>query len=73
MFPEYRDLISRLKTEDAHFARLFERHNELDHQVRNMETGVTPGERLSIEILKKEKLQLKDRIYVILKKADATA
>lgn len=32
MFPEYRDLISRLKTEDAHFARLFERHNQLDHE-----------------------------------------
>ena len=27
MFPEYRDLISKLKQEDAHFARLFEEHN----------------------------------------------
>ena len=30
MFPEYRDLISKLKQEDAHFARLFDEHNELD-------------------------------------------
>jgi len=44
MFPEYRDLISRLKTEDGHFSRLFERHNELDHQIHNMETGVTPAD-----------------------------
>lgn len=39
MFPEYRDLISRLKTEDAHFSRLFERHNELDHRIHNMATN----------------------------------
>ncbi|WP_448907222.1 YdcH family protein, partial [Haemophilus parahaemolyticus] len=24
MFPEYRDLITKLKNEDAHFARLFD-------------------------------------------------
>ena len=34
MFPEYRDLISVLKNEDKHFARLFEEHNELDHKFR---------------------------------------
>ncbi len=33
MFPEYRELISRLKNEDAHFSVLFQRHNELDHEV----------------------------------------
>ncbi len=32
MFPEFRDLISKLKLEDAHFNRLFEKHNELDHR-----------------------------------------
>ena len=29
MFPEFRDLISKLKTEDAHFARLFDKHKGL--------------------------------------------
>ena len=29
MFPEFRDLITKLKTEDAHFANLFDKHNEL--------------------------------------------
>ena len=28
MFPEYRDLITRLKTTDHHFTRLFDKHNE---------------------------------------------
>lgn len=71
MFPEYRDLISRLKTEDAHFSRLFERHNELDHQIHNMETGVAPADSVAIEALKREKLLLKDQLYAVLKKADA--
>jgi hypothetical protein len=69
MFPEYRDLISRLKTEDDHFARLFHRHNELDQQIINMETGVLPANDVSIENLKKEKLQIKDSLYQILRKA----
>jgi uncharacterized protein len=73
MFPEYRDLISRLKTDDAHFARLFERHNELDHEIKNMESGVTPTDAFTIETLKKEKLLLKDKLYVVLKKAHEAA
>ena len=68
MFPEYRDLISRLKTQDEHFARLFHRHNALDQQIKNMESGVMPSDGLSIENLKKEKLQIKDSLYLILRK-----
>ena len=34
MFPEYRDLISKLKQEDSHFARLFDEHNELDDKIK---------------------------------------
>lgn len=69
MFPEFRDLISRLKTEDDHFARLFHRHNELDHQIKEMEAGVVPTDGMTIEQLKKEKLHLKDLLYQILRKA----
>jgi len=73
MFPEYRGLISRLKTEDAHFARLFERHNALDHEIDNIETGVTPADSFTIESLKKEKLQLKDKMYAVLLRKAAEA
>ena len=71
MFPEYRDLITQLKTTDAHFARLFDKHNALDQKIRNMETHVEPGTHEEIETLKKEKLLLKDQCYVVLKKASA--
>lgn len=69
MFPEYRDLISRLKTTDLHFKHLFDKHNELDQKIRNLETHVDHAHARpeEIENLKKEKLALKDQLYQILK------
>lgn len=69
MFPEYRDLITQLKSSDHHFMRLFERHNALDQKIKNMESHIEPGTVLEIEVLKKEKLGLKDQVYLILRKA----
>lgn len=69
MFPEHRDLITRLKSEDAHFARLFEKHNELDHKIVAIETNVELGTHEEVENLKKEKLRLKDELYRMLKSA----
>lgn len=71
MFPEFRELITELKTKDAHFTRLFDQHNALDQQIKNMESHIAPGSAVEVENLKKEKLALKDQIYVILKKAQA--
>ncbi|MDF0604451.1 DUF465 domain-containing protein [Neisseriaceae bacterium TC5R-5] len=73
MFPEFRDLITRLKTEDEHFNRLFNKHNELDQKIKNMEARLVSGSAIEIENLKKEKLLLKDKLYLILKKAQITA
>ena len=70
MFPEYRDLITQLKSSDAHFTRLFDEHNAVDQQILNMESRIEPGTSDEIEVLKKEKLQLKDQLYAILKKAE---
>ncbi len=73
MFPEYRDLISKLKTEDARFERLFDKHNELDQQIKNMEARIISASSEEIDTLKKEKLALKDELYQILRKASAQA
>lgn len=73
MFPEYRDLISRLKNEDPHFARLFEEHNDLDHQVIRLEQNPATSNSDEIDVLKRKKLALKDKMYDILKKADAAS
>ena len=71
MFPEFRDLISKLKTEDAHFARLFDKHNELDQKIKNFESGIEIATGSEIEVLKKENLAIKDELYAILKKKSA--
>lgn len=71
MFPEYRDLITQLKTTDKHFLKLFDKHNELDQEIKNMEAHVDHGTADEIEVLKKEKLLIKDQIHDLLKKASA--
>jgi uncharacterized protein YdcH (DUF465 family) len=73
MFPEFRELISNLKTTDHHFGRLFEQHNVLDQKIKNMENGLESASHEQIEVLKKEKLQLKDQLHTILRKASASA
>jgi len=65
MFPEYREEVVRLCAEDGHFAKMFDRHSELDQQIKNMEEGRIPTDGVSIEHLKKEKLLLKDKLYAI--------
>jgi len=66
MLHEYRDIISKLKVENAHFAKIFDRHNELDHKVLDVEEGREPMDDLELEKLKKEKLKLKDEAYAMI-------
>ena len=63
MLHEYRDEISKLKTENAHFAKIFEKHNQLDDKIKDAEAGRLPLNQIEIDKLKKEKLKLKDEAY----------
>lgn len=72
MFPEYSDLIAKLNASDQEFMRLFEQHHALDQKIKNMETRIEPATHEQIENLKKEKLLIKDHLYLILKKNLAT-
>jgi len=60
MLHEYRDVIATLKSQDAHFAKMFDKHNALDNKLEN-EGKHLPD--MEVEKLKKEKLALKDAIY----------
>ncbi len=71
MFPEYRDLITKLKNEDAHFARLFDKHNEIDQKIKNQEANIELATQQEVETLKKEKLKIKDELYTILRQYSA--
>ncbi|ENO87995.1 YdcH family protein [Thauera linaloolentis] len=70
MFPEYRDLITQLKTSDRHFLNLFDKHNTLDQQIKNIESHIEHATHEEVEVLKKQKLLLKDQMYAILQKVD---
>lgn len=72
MFPEYRQLISHLKTTHPRFQHLFDKHNQLDHEIARMENGDGHGYGDEIVRMKKEKLQLKDEIYKILREESTT-
>jgi uncharacterized protein YdcH (DUF465 family) len=64
MFHEYREIISKMKTEDAHFQKQFDRHNELNDKIDELEvSGGEHTEHFKLETMKKEKLKLKDDIY----------
>ena len=67
MFPEYRDLIAKLRQTDPHFRALFEQHNELDHKIVRLEHGDRRGYGEEVVELKKQKLRLKEEIHQILK------
>jgi len=66
MLHEYRDVITHMKQNDganAHFLKIFDRHNDLDNQITKVENGEIPMTDLELEKLKKEKLLLKDEAY----------
>lgn len=64
MFHEYRDIITELKQKDAHFHKLFDKHNHLDDEIVELEKS--HADQYEIETKKKEKLKLKDEIYDII-------
>ncbi len=68
MLHEYRDIISKLKVENPHFAKIFEKHNELDKIVTDVEEGREHMDDFELEKLKKEKLRLKDEAYAMILK-----
>jgi len=64
MFHEHRELITELKQKDAHFHRLFDKHNDLDEEITKLVEA--HADDVTIETKKKEKLKLKDEVYNII-------
>jgi uncharacterized protein len=69
MLHEYRDIITHMKEhkqDNAHFLKIFDKHNDLDDQITKAENGETIMTDIELETLKKKKLLLKDEAYGIL-------
>ena len=67
--PEYKDKIHELKVGNAHFAKLFDKYHEVDHEVRRIEQGVETPSDDYLEEVKKKRLALKDELFQMLKAA----
>ena len=67
-FPEFADRIHELKTNDAHFEKLFDAYHEINRAVHRAETDVEPTDDTNMENMRKQRMQLKDELYAILSK-----
>lgn len=69
MFPEFRDLIQRLRDSNPHFSKIFEDHEQLDREISQLELDPVHQINDDIEALKRKKLRLKDEMYHLLRHA----
>lgn len=65
MLHDYRDEISVLKQENAHFAKIFDEHNELDQKIQDISEGREHASSMELAELKRKKLELKDEAYAM--------
>ena len=65
-FPEYQEKIHQLKIENHHFKKLFEEYDELEHEIRRMNTGIETPSDVMMHTRKAKLLFIKDEIFSIL-------
>lgn len=68
MLHEYRDEIHELKQQNAHFAKIFDEHNELDQKTTDADEGRLHMTDVELENMKKKKLLLKDEALMMILK-----
>ena len=69
--PESKQAIHELKMSNNHFSRLFEQYHVVDHEVHRIETGAENTADDYLETKKKERLNLKDQLYTMIKEFEA--
>ena len=69
IFVRDRELITRLKREDAHYARLADDYHEVNREVHRIEAETEAASDERTETLKKKRLALLDEITAIVTKA----
>ena len=70
--PESKEAIHLLKTNSTHFAKLFDEYHEVDHAVHRVETGAENTSDEYLETLKKQRLNLKDQLFSMIREYEAS-
>lgn len=65
--PEHRDTIHSLKMSNQRFSKLFDEYHEVDHEVHRIETGVETTSDDYLDDRKRQRLQLKDQLFQMIK------
>ncbi len=73
IFRRDRDLITRLKQEDGHYARLADEYHDVNREVHRIECEAQASSDEHTETLKKKRLALLDEITGIVSRARETA
>jgi len=66
-FPEYRQTLEEMKSQDSHLAQLVKEYEELNAEIVDIEENERPFQDYEFEEMKKRRLLLKDEIYFILR------
>ena len=66
MFEFEQEIVDALLSEDENFKRLYTRHGKLKKKVNDANNGVEPLDAYILDNLKKEKLQVKDQMALII-------
>lgn len=73
IFKRDRDLLTRLKADNAHYARLADEYHAVNREVHRIEAETEAASDERTEALKKQRLSLLDEITAIVKRARAKA
>ncbi|MCV6592831.1 MAG: DUF465 domain-containing protein [Silicimonas sp.] len=68
-FPDKIEAMHQLKLNDGEFQALSERYHEVNRAIHRAETNVEPTDQFHEEEMRKERMQLKDRIAAKLAQA----
>jgi uncharacterized protein YdcH (DUF465 family) len=71
-FPGHHHTIRHLKMHDAHFTKLFDEYHDLDHEIFELERKGSPTTDQHLEEQKLKRVQLKDQLFNMIKKEEAS-
>lgn len=68
-FPDHVETIHRLKTENTHFARLFDEYHAVNRAIHRAETLVEPTDEMHEQEMRKQRMVLKDELFGLIRGA----
>lgn len=72
-FPHDAEALHRLKLSNAHFAKLAERHHQVNREIHRIATEIEAASDERLEGLKRERLHLLDEIAVMIEQEHGNA